>query len=84
MAIKTPIISEEKALKQPARKADSGDVIAGDTPTEARANTVNRRLRAKLNNKAAELKNIIEQPGNKKANIEATWLIFLQRKRNCY
>ena len=70
MAIKTPIISEEKALKQPARKADSGDVIAGDTPTEARANTVNRRLRAKLNNKAAELKNIIEQPGNKKANIE--------------
>jgi len=57
MAKKTPIVSEVKALKHTSRKASTGDIITGDTPEAARAHTVNRRLRAKLNSEAAALKN---------------------------
>ncbi len=67
---KTPIISEEQALKHQSRKTSSGDIITGDTPNEARANTVNRKMRAKLNSEAAALKDKFKQPGNKRAIVE--------------
>lgn len=67
---KTPIISEEQALKHQSRKTSSGDIITGDTPDEARANTVNRKMRAKLNSEAAALKDKFKQPGDKRAIVE--------------
>lgn len=67
---KTPIISEEQALKHQSRKTSSGDIITGDTPDEARANTVNRIMRAKLNSEAAALKSKFKQPGDKRAIVE--------------
>lgn len=65
MAKSAPQISETKALKQKPRKVSAGDIITGDTPTAARANTVNKRLRAKLNSEAAVLNDKARQPGNK-------------------
>lgn len=52
-------------MKQKPRKVSAGDIITGDTPTAARANTVNKRLRAKLNSEAAVLNDKARQPGNK-------------------
>jgi polyphosphate kinase 2 len=73
MAKKNSIISETIALKHQSGKSNEGDIIKGDTPEEARAQTVNRRLRAKLNSEAAALKNKFEQPGNK-TEIVKTYL----------
>ncbi|MCE2895032.1 MAG: polyphosphate kinase 2 [Flammeovirgaceae bacterium] len=70
MAKSTSAINETKALNQPPRKVSDGDVITGDTPTKARAKTVNRKLRAKLNSEAAVLKDKFKQPGNKRAIVE--------------
>ncbi|MCU0369306.1 MAG: polyphosphate kinase 2 [Cyclobacteriaceae bacterium] len=73
MAKKNSIISETIALKHQSGKSNEGDIIKGDTPEVARAQTVNRRLRAKLNSEAAALKNKFEQPGNK-TEIVKTYL----------
>ena len=59
MAKKT-LISEEEALNTTTRQAQEGDVIGGDTPVEARAKTVNRRIRAKLNKEATALEDILD------------------------
>jgi len=67
---KTPIISEEQALKHQSRKASTGDIISGVTPEEARAATVNRKMRAKLNSEAAALKDKFKQPGDKRAIVQ--------------
>jgi polyphosphate kinase 2 len=70
MAKLIPTINETKALNQPPRKVSDGDIITGDTPAAARANTVNRKLRAKLNSEAAVLKGKFKQPGDKRAIVE--------------
>lgn len=70
MAKPTPTIDETKALNTPPRKVSEGDIITGDTPEAARANTVNRKLRAKLNSEAAVLKDKFKQPGDKRAIVE--------------
>ena len=70
MAKSTPLINEIKALNNPPRKVSDGDIITGVTPAAARANTVNRRLRAKLNSEAAVLKDKFKQPGDKRAIVE--------------
>jgi polyphosphate kinase len=70
MAKSAPSINETKALNKPSRKVADGDIITGDTPAAARANTVNRRLRAKLNSEAAALKDKFKQPGDKRAIVE--------------
>ncbi len=70
MAKSTPEISEAKALKAKPRKVSAGDIITGDTATAARANTVNRRLRAKLNSEAAVLNDKAKQPGNKREIVQ--------------
>jgi polyphosphate kinase 2 len=66
-------ISESLALKSKSRKASEGDIITGSTPTEARARTVNRRIRAKLSAETAALKNKFEQNGDKR-DIVKTYL----------
>ena len=65
MAKKT-LISEEEALNTTTRQAQEGDVIGGDTPVEARAKTVNRRIRAKLNKEATALEDILDHAGEDK------------------
>ncbi len=70
MAKPIPTIDETKALNKPSRKVSEGDIITGDTPEAARANTVNRKLRAKLNGEAAVLKDKFKQPGDKRAIVE--------------
>ncbi len=57
---KRTVISEEEALKTTTRQTQEGDVIGGDTPVEARAKTVNRRIRAKINKEAAALEDILD------------------------
>jgi polyphosphate kinase len=73
MKRKKSTISESVALKPKSRKVTEGDIITGDTPVEARAQTVNRRIRAKLNAETAALKNKFEQDGNKQ-DIVKTYL----------
>lgn len=66
-------ISEEIALNHKSRETAAGDVISGETPDAARVQTVNRRIRAKLNAKTAVLKNKFEQKGDKR-DIVKTYL----------
>jgi len=73
MAKKKTRISEQVALRDKSRKVNDGDIITGDTPDEARAHTVNRRLRAKLSSETAALKNKFEQKGDKR-DIVKTYL----------
>ncbi|MFN8303401.1 MAG: polyphosphate kinase 2 [Saprospiraceae bacterium] len=63
---KRTLISEEEALKTTTRQAQEGDVIGGDTPVEARAKTVNRRIRAKLNKEATALEDILDRTDDDK------------------
>ncbi|MEK6782250.1 MAG: polyphosphate kinase 2 [Bacteroidota bacterium] len=70
MAKSIPTISETKALKHQSREVSAGDIITGDTPAAARAHTVNRKLRAKLNSEAAVLNNKVKQAGNKRETVE--------------
>jgi len=73
MKRKKSTISEAVALKPRSRKVNEGDIITGDTPVEARAQSVNRRIRAKLNAETAALKNKFEQDGDKQ-DIVKTYL----------
>jgi polyphosphate kinase 2 len=73
MTKKNTIISESVALQHEPRKAAEGDIITGDTPAEARAQTVNRKIRAKLGAETAALKNKFEQKGDKQ-DIVKTYL----------
>jgi polyphosphate kinase len=81
MSKKKARISEARALKHKSRKASEGDVITGDTLDDARAHTVNRRLRAKLNSEAATLKSKFEQPGNKREIVKNYLSNFPQEEK---
>jgi polyphosphate kinase 2 len=59
MARKRIVISEEEALKTDTVVVSAGDVIGGETPVEARAKSVNRRIRSKINKEATALDDII-------------------------
>ncbi len=74
MAKKRPRINEEEALKSVTRKASEGDVTGGDTPVEVRANSVNRRIRAKINKQASALEDILEKTGEDKRQIAKAYL----------
>ena len=56
-------IDEKKALKTPLREVKEGDVVGGDTPSEAKEKTVSKRIRAKINHEAAALGEML-QPSN--------------------
>lgn len=53
-------ISIQHALKTEIREVNSGDVIGGDTDQEAKIKTVNRKIRAKINNEVAILRDKME------------------------
>ena len=55
-------ISIQHALKTEIREVNSGDVIGGDTDQEAKIKTVNRKIRAKINNEVAILRDKMESP----------------------
>lgn len=57
---KKNLIEEAEVLKTKVRKVAEGDVLAGDTPQEARNNTVKRRIRARLNSDATVLNGKIQ------------------------
>ena len=67
---KKTTISEKTALKTRTRKVAEGDVITGNNKEEARANTVNRKIRAKLNSEAAVLQDKLNQASTKKVANE--------------
>lgn len=81
MAKKKPSISETLALNHTSRKTSDGDIITGNTPDEARAQTVNRRLRAKLNSEVAALKNKFEQDGDKRDIVKTYLSNFPQEEK---
>lgn len=71
MARRRTIINEEEALKTVTHEVSEGDVVGGETPAEARAKSVNRRIRAKINHEAAALKDAIEsKPEDKRSAAE--------------
>lgn len=61
MTHQNPEISETEAMKDEIRAAGAGDVLEGETQTQARVATVQRKLGAKVNHEAAALNNIMER-----------------------
>ena len=54
--------TEQKVLKPKVRKVSQGDIIEGKNAEEKRQNTVNQKIRAKLNSEAAALQDKIVKP----------------------
>ncbi|MFZ1378420.1 MAG: polyphosphate kinase 2 [Saprospiraceae bacterium] len=54
--------TEQKVLKPKVRKVSQGDIIEGKNPEEKRQNTVNQKIKAKLNSEAAALQDKIVKP----------------------
>jgi polyphosphate kinase 2 len=74
MAKKRPRINEEEALKPVTHKATEGDITGGGTPAEVRANSVNRRIRAKINKEASALQDILDKTQEDKREIAKAYL----------
>ncbi len=64
------VVNKRTILKPRTRKVKEGDIVEGDTPEEARNNTVQKKIQAKLNSEAAALKDKINSTEDKKANAE--------------
>lgn len=75
MARRKIVISEEEALSQKAaRLAVDGDIITGDTPEVARALTVNRKIRKRLNKEAVVLDDKIKNSKENKREVAVNYL----------
>ena len=74
MAKKRTIVNEEEALKTPTKPVTEGDVVGGETTTEARAKTVNRKIRAKINSEAVTLNDKIESTETDKKAVAENYL----------
>ena len=75
MAKKRILVSEEAALKDTATKAMSGgDVVGGETLAEAKALTVNRKIRKKINHEAVALNDKIEHAEEDKRAVAENYL----------
>lgn len=75
MAKKRILVSETAALKNTATKpVNGGDVVGGETPVEARALTVNRKIRKKINHEAIALKDKIEHAKDDKRAVAENYL----------
>ena len=48
MQKKETLLNETQALKTKTRLVKEGDILGGETPQEAQAKTVNRKVRRKL------------------------------------
>lgn len=68
---RTAVIDERKALRSRTRKVAEGDVVPGRNAEEVRANTVNQRIRARLNKDAVVLRGKMDKAGTEKARKEA-------------
>ncbi|MBX7242614.1 MAG: polyphosphate kinase 2 [Bacteroidia bacterium] len=72
----------KSVLKSRTRKVKEGDVVGGETLSEAREKTVSRKIRAKINSEAAALKNYLESSDNdKKRNAENYLKNFPEEER---
>jgi polyphosphate kinase len=76
-AAKGPVIDERAALRTRTRKVLEGDVVPARNLKEARTNTVNRRIRARLNKEAVVLRDKLDKAEGDKAKREAAE-VFLQ------
>jgi polyphosphate kinase 2 len=76
MAKKRILVSETAALKNTATKPmNGGDVVGGDTPAEAKALTVNRKIRKRINHEAVALEDKIEHATEEdKRTVAETYL----------
>ena len=74
MGKKKPRIDEKEALKTVIHKAKEGDVTGGETEEEVRVNSVNRRIRAKINQEATALEDIVEKAKKDKRAIAKAYL----------
>lgn len=75
MAKKKKQIDELEALKSITREVEQGDITGGDSPAEARINSVNRRIRAKINKEASALNDIIDRTDDDKMRIAKEYLM---------
>ena len=74
MAKKKNIVSEVEAMKTSTKPMNSGDVIGGETLVEARAKTVNRKIRRKINHEAVALSDKIDSTEEDKRAVAETYL----------
>ena len=74
MAKKRILVNEEEALKTSTKPMTEGDVVGGETTTEARAKTVNRKIRAKINSEAVTLNDKIESTETDKKAVAENYL----------
>ncbi|MBK7469092.1 MAG: hypothetical protein IPJ43_21205 [Saprospiraceae bacterium] len=74
--------TEQKVLKPKVRKVSQGDIIEGKNPEEKRQNTVNQKIKAKLNSEAAALQDKIVKPKQLESGSKLRIIskIFLRRK----
>ncbi len=70
VAKKTAVIDERKALRTRTRKVTEGDVVPGRNAEEVRANTVNRRIRARLNKDALVLREKLDKAAGRQDQKE--------------
>lgn len=74
MENKQELLNETKALKTRKRLVSDGDIIGGENPQEVQANTVNRKVRKKINKEAAALGNIVENTTDDKKKVAENYL----------
>ena len=64
----------QKVQQQKVRRVAEGDIIDGKNPEEKRQNTVNQKIKAKLNSEAAALKDKIVKPKQLKREQAVNYL----------
>ena len=74
MGKKKTRISEQEAMKTVTRLVAEGDIKGGETPSEARAETVKKRIRAKINQEATALNDIMANAPDDKRLIAESYL----------
>jgi polyphosphate kinase 2 len=74
MQKKETLLNETQALKTKTRLVKEGDILGGETPQEAQAKTVNRKVRKKIIKEATALSNIVETTTEDKKMVAETYL----------
>ena len=73
MQKKETLLNETQALKTKTRLVKEGDILGGETPQEAQAKTVNRKVRKKIIKEATALSNIVETTTEDKKMVAETY-----------
>lgn len=84
MAKKTSNDISKSSIHRPARKASLGDIVTGNNPKEVRGQSVDKRIRAKLNSGAAALKNQFKQSGNKEEIVKNYLADFSEEEKRLF